>query len=323
METISGSNNWKLVFRRENGGITLLQAVTCDRKAALPRELFGLPVLALAHHALAPRRATPEGEQVQITCGPAIGDWDNAKLEELHLPDTLTRAEEYTFYNCTKLNTLHLSDSLRQWGSGALMNCRELNTFHLTCCGQEGEVLRELGDALPGELDVTLYYTDGRKARLILPGYTEVHEENVPHHQFDFYIVGAGYPYHHCFRPGKLNLREYDDLWKGFLCKGYEEDCALRLVWYRLCYPIDLSDGARENYLSYLHSHLADAAQWRLKERDVAGLQFLLREVEPTRELLTQLCEAAREQDVPEVLAVLLEEQHKRFPAGAEKTFDL
>ena len=184
-------------------------------------------------------------------------------------------------------------------------------------------MLRELGDALPGELDVTLYYTDGRKARLILPGYTEVHEENVPHHQFDFYIVGAGYPYHHCFRPGKLNLREYDDLWKGFLCKGYEEDCALRLVWYRLCYPIDLSDGARENYLSYLHSHLADAAQWRLKERDVAGLQFLLREVEPTRELLTQLCEAAREQDVPEVLAVLLEEQHKRFPAGAEKTFDL
>jgi hypothetical protein len=75
--------------------------------------------------------------------------------------------------------------------------------------------------------------------------------------------------------------------------------------------------------LSYLHSHLADAAQWRLKERDVAGLQFLLREVEPTRELLTQLCESAREQDVPEVLAVLLEEQHKRFPAGAEKTFDL
>ena len=28
METVSGSNNWKIVFRRENGGITLLQAVT-------------------------------------------------------------------------------------------------------------------------------------------------------------------------------------------------------------------------------------------------------------------------------------------------------
>lgn len=323
METVSGSNNWKLVFRRENGGITLLQAVTCDQKAALPREIFGLPVIALAHHALSPNRTTPAGEQVQITCGPVIGDWDNAKLEELHLPDTLTRADNYAFYNCRKLKTLHLSDSLRHWGGGALMNCRELNTFHLTCRGQEGEVLRNLGAELPDELDVTLHYADGRKARLILPEYTELHEENVPHHQFDFRIVGAGYPYHHCFRPGTFNLREYDDLWKGFLRKGYEEDCALRLVWHRLRHPIDLSDGARENYLTYLRSHAAEAAYWRLQERDVAGLRFVLRETEPTRELLTQLCASARDLDAPEALAVLLEEQHKRFPAGAEKTFDL
>ena len=323
METVSGSNNWKLVFRRENEGITLLQAVTCDQKAVLPREIFGLPVIALAHHALAPNRPVPAGEQVQITCGPVVGDWDNAKLEELHLPDTLIQADNYAFYNCRKLKTLHLSDSLRHWGAGTLMNCRELNTFHLTCRGQEGEVLRNLGGELPGELDVTLHYADGRKARLILPEYTEIHEENVPHHQFDFCITGAGYPYHHCFRQGAFNLREYDDLWKGFLCKGYEEDCALRLVWHRLRYPIDLSDSAREDYLIYLRSHAADAAYWRLQERDVAGLRFLLRETEPTRELLTQLCASARELDAPEALAVLLEEQHKRFPAGAEKTFDL
>ena len=323
METVSGSNNRKLVFRRENGGVTLLQAVTCDRKAVLPREIFGLPVVALAHHALAPNRAEPAGEQVLITCGPVTGEWDNGKLEELHLPDTLTLADNYAFYNCRSLKTLHLSDSLRHWGSGALMNCRELNTFHLTCHGQEGEVLRSLGDELPGELDVTLYYADGKKARLILPGYTEVHEENVPHHQFDFFIVGAGYPYHHCFRPGTFHLKEYDDLWKGFLRKGYDEACALRLVWYRLCYPVDLSDGARADYLAYLRSHGADAAYWRLQARDVDGLQFLLRETDPTRELLTQLCAAARELDAPEALAVLLEEQHKRFPAGAEKTFDL
>ena len=323
METVSGSNNWKIVFRRENGGVTLLQAVTCDKKAALPRELFGLPVTALAHHALAPNRAVPVGEQVQITCGPVTGEWSNAGLEELHLPDTLLRADDYAFYNCGKLKTLYLSDSLCRWGGGALMNCRELNTFHLTCHGQEGEVLRDLGDELPGELDVTLHYADGGTARLILPEYTEIHEENVPHHQFDFHIVGAGYPYHHCFRQGKFNLREYDDLWKGFLCKGHEEDCALRLVWWRLRYPLELSDSAQEEYLTYLRSHVEEAAHWRLQERDAAGLQFLLRETEPTREFLAQLCAEARKYDAPEVLAILLEEQHRRFPAGAEKTFDL
>ena len=137
MEVVSGSNNWKIVFRRENGGITLLQAVTCDKKAALPRELFGLPVTALAHHALAPNRTPPAGEQVQITCGPVAGEWSNAGLEELHLPDTLTRADDYAFYNCGKLKTLYLSDSLCRWGGGALMNCRALDTFHLTCRGQQ------------------------------------------------------------------------------------------------------------------------------------------------------------------------------------------
>jgi hypothetical protein len=95
------------------------------------------------------------------------------------------------------------------------------------------------------------------------------------------------------------------------------------MVWHRLCNPVDLNDGARENYLTYLRSHAAEAAHWRLQEQDAAGLRFLLREADPSRELLTQLCASARELDAPEALALLLEEQHKRFPAGAEKTFDL
>ena len=40
-------------------------------------------------------------------------------------------------------------------------------------------------------------------------------------------------------------------------------------------------------------------------------------------EPLTELCALAREQDNPEALALLLEEQHKRFPSGMDKTFDL
>ena len=56
MEQISGVNNWKLVIRREAAGVTILRAETCDRKAALPEELLGLPVTALGHHALTPGR---------------------------------------------------------------------------------------------------------------------------------------------------------------------------------------------------------------------------------------------------------------------------
>ena len=54
MEIVSGINNWKLVIRRDADGITILRASTCDIRAALPEELFGLPVTVLGDHALAP-----------------------------------------------------------------------------------------------------------------------------------------------------------------------------------------------------------------------------------------------------------------------------
>jgi len=323
LETISGANNWRLVFRRESAGITLLQAQTCDRKAALPKELFGLPVTALAHHALTPGRAAPEGETVLITCGPAVGDWDNGQLEELTLPESLTRAGDYAFFNCGKLKVLRLSDCLRYWGGGTLMNCRSLDTFYLRCSGCEGEVLAYLADELSRELDVTLTYSSGESARLIFPEYTEIYEENVPHHQFDFHIGGAGYPYHHCFYQKQFSFQEYDKLWKGFLGMGYDTACAIRLAWWRLRYPVELKAAAAEEYLAYLRNHVQETARWLLERRDAAGMQFLLKQTEIEKEVLAELCAIARGEDQPEMLAILLEDQHHRFRTGAEKTFDL
>ena len=69
METITGVSNWNLVIRREGEGVTILHARTCDKKAVLPEELFGLPVIALGPRALAAGRAAPVGEEVRVTCG--------------------------------------------------------------------------------------------------------------------------------------------------------------------------------------------------------------------------------------------------------------
>ena len=323
METISGANNWKLVIRREAKGVTLLQAQTCDRRASLPGELFGLPVIALAHHALTPGRTEPEGEKIIMTCGPSTGDWDNRSLEELCLPDTMERAGDYAFFNCRTLKKLQLSDRLRMWGGGTLMNCRALDTFEIHCSGDEGEVLSYLADELSRELDVTLRWPDKGPARLLLPEYTEEYEENVPHHQFDFHIRGAGYPYHHSFYQRKFHLRDYDDLWRGYLGMEYDPGCAMRLAWWRLRYPVELMEKAENQYWDYLRSHCAEAACWLLEERDAAGLRFLFSNTQPEKELLSTLCQRAREERAAEVLAVLLEEQHRRFPAGLEKSFDL
>lgn len=323
MEKISGSSNWKLVIRREPEYITVLWAATCDRRAALPEELFDLPVTTLGDHAMTPGRRPPEGEEILMTCGPAEGEWDNRQLEDLQLPRNLKRVENYGLFNCTALRTLRLYDTVRYWGGGALMNCRSLDTFHLQCSGQEGEVLAYLADELSRELDVTLHWPKKEPARLIFPEYAEVYEENVPHHQFDFHIHGAGYPYHHCFYQRTFSFRDYDQLWKGYLAMGHDEECAMRLAWWRLRYPVELAGTAEQDYLIYVRAHAAAAARWRLEQRDPSGLQFLLSKVDWERETLTELCALARQQNSPEALALLLEEQHRRFPTGLDKTFDL
>lgn len=323
MERIAGENNWKLIIRREAEGVTLLQALTCDTTAILPGELLGLPVTALGNHALTPNRSAPAGEEVLITCGPISEDWDNRRLEDLTLPPSLTQAGDYAFFNCRALKRLQLSDNLRHWGGGALMNCRALDTFYLTCTGNEGELLAYFAGELSRELDVTLHRPGGETVRLIFPEYAEVFEENVPHHQFDYSIWGGGYAYHHCFQHKKLDLRAYDALWKGYLGMEYDPDCAVRLAFHRLRHPAELAEKAREDYLSYLRYHVRNTARWLLTERDAAGLQFLLDNAQPDREALANLCTLARAENNTEALAILLEEQHRRFPAGLGKTFDL
>lgn len=323
METVSGLSNWKLVVRREKAGITILRAVTCDVRAVLPETLLGLPVTALGRHALSPNGPEAEGEEVLVTCGVPEEVWTNAQLRELTLPASLERVEDYALFNCAQLKKLCLHDGVRFWGGGALMNCRCLDTFHLTRVGEQGETLAYFADELSRELDVTIRETDGGEVRLIFPEYVEVYEENCPAHHFDYNIYGAGYPYHHCFRNKKLSLKEYDGLWREFLGVEHDEGCAVRLAWWRLRYPAELTERAREAYLSYLGSHVREAAAWLLEQRDLTGLHDLLQQTRPDRETLSAVCALARDKQAPEAVAMLLEEQHRRFPPATARSFDL
>lgn len=325
MEYISGADNWKLVIRREAAGIEIIWAGTCGASAVLPDELFGLPVVSLGNHAMTPGRPMPErDEAVCITCG---GDedrpWDNSALTDLTLPEKLERVGDYTFFNCATLKTLRLHDTVRHWGGGALMNCRVLDTFHIACTGLEGELLADLADELPRELDVTLTRQDGQTVRLIFPEYVEVYEENCAAHHFDYNIYGAGYGYHHCFYQKTLSLKAYDELWRPMLGMEHDDACALRLAWWRLRYPAELTERARQDYWAFLGAHRAETGRWLLERRDTEGLRTALRTLDWQRPELGELCALARQQERPEALALLLEEQHRRFPAGASKTFEL
>ena len=319
--TISGTNNWRLTVRREDASVTILRAVTCDACAALPDTLFSLPVTALSDHALAPNAANIAGEEVCITCGVPQGEWDNRSLRELTLPEMLASVGDYALFNCRSLETLHLHDGVSHWGGGVLMNCRSLDRIVLTReSGAQGESLAYFADELSRELDVSLFEADGSEMRLIFPEYIEDFEENGPAHHFDYAIYGAGHPYHHVFRGKTLHLTDYDALWERFLSAAHDDNAALRLAWYRLRYPRELSAWAAEQYEAYLRAHADEALHLVLEQRDVAGLRQLLTALDgiPLGEALT----FAREERMTEATAILLEQQHRRS-GGMEKDFDL
>lgn len=325
LETVSGVSSWKLTVRREGDGIAVLRAVTCEESAVLPEALWDQPVTALDDHALAPGAGPVPGQEVRVACGPLPPDvqWDNRDLRDLTLPAALERVGDYALFNCGELRVLRLGDGVRYWGGGAIMNCRRLDTFRLDCAGREGELLAYFAGELPGELDVTLRRGGETAARLIFPEYVEVYEENCPAHHFDYSIYGAGYGYHHCFYGKKLDLKAYDALWRPMLAMEHEAGCALRLAWWRLRYPAELTDRAAADYRAYLRSHVLEAVAFLLSLEDTGDLRLLLAEAPPDRAALSAACALARERGNAAALALLLEEQHRRFPTGAARDFAL
>lgn len=302
-------NGLELTYHMEVGGAVIDRVRTGAVRAVVPEELGGSPVIALGLRAFAPHREE--------------GTPDHRRIRSIALPDTLERVGDYAFYGCAGLEQLTLSDRTRRWGSGCLMNCRSLHRIDLTVTDETSPTLCYFADELAGELDVTLRYPDGQQARLLFPEYIESYENNDPAHHFEFHIYGPGFPYHHAFRKRQLDYGMFDDCWEDMLGREYDPDCAMRLAFYRLRWPRGLSDRAAATYGAYLESACGAVLCWLLREGDTRGLSWYLEGFPPGREALIDALALSRTLGRPEATAVLLEQQHRRFPAGRAKTFDL
>lgn len=307
METVV--NNLELTYHLLGEGVVIERVRTTERHVVVPEEIDGLPVVALGARAFAPHLEENAP--------------DHREIGSVTLPDTLERVGDYAFYNCFGLKKIVLTDRTRFWGGSCLMNCRSLRTIDLTVYDEASPTLCYFADELMAELDVTLRYEDGDLARLIFPEYIESYENNDPAHHFEFHIYGPGFPYHHAFRKKKLDYAVFDDCWEEMLRREYEPKCAMRLAFYRLRYPRELSGKAAESYREYLEKNAPMALSWILEEGDCRGLSWCLEELQPDKGTLSAAVEQSRLLRLPEATALLLEQQHRRFPVGRRKTFDL
>ena len=324
LETIRGLTNWQLTVRQENHGITILRAMTCDKNAILPDELFGLPVTALLDHALAAGAAPVEGEELRVLGSLESDDWDNRNITDLSLPRFLRHIGSYAFMNLRSMETLRFFDDLCSIGSASFMNCRSFTRLELIRTGlHQGPALASLVQTLQQELDVTIHETDGRTARLIFPEYIETYTENNAAHHFELKINGGGYAYHGIFRNKALSLADYDALWPAFLAQEHNEDTALRLAYNRCCYPAGLSGQAHERYEEYLRANMGKALSFALREKDMRGLKLLLNLGICEAEILDTALKESRALKMTEATAILLEQRHSLPASGRTRTFEL
>lgn len=324
METISGLTNWRLTVRRETGGVTILRAVSCDENAVLPDELFGLPVTSLSDRALAYGAASVRGEEVTVLGGAESADWDNRNIRTLTLPRALRTIGDYAFMNLRRMETLHFYDAVQSIGSASFMNCRLFSGMELTRLSHEqGPALAAIVGSLPQELDVTVHSADGSELRLIFPEYFENYTENSPAHHFELKIVGGGYAYHGVFRAKKLAVPDFDALWRDYIAAEHDDFSALRLAYYRLRYPAELSDRAREQYEAFLCLNLRDALSLAMKEKDAHGLRLLLSLGKIDAAALNAALDESRVLRFTEATALLLEQRRGRTGVGRTKKFEL
>ena len=323
MKTVAGQNNLLITWRPVSDGAELTRVETADRDVTLPETIRGLPVTALGPLAFDAAEEQPKGERLRITCGPGNAEMDNQKLERLTLPSTLRRVGDYAFYNCARLCEARFLREVEHWGLDAFMNCRALNTFFIRAADERAESVYYFASAFSRELDITVEYSEGPSARLIFPGYSEAYQENISARCFFYEVQGPGYPYHSMFKSRALALKDYDRLWPTLLATEHDPDCALRMAWYRLRYPRALTREASAQYLLFLRRNAGTVIAWLLRRQDMRGLAWFLPQSQADRETLRPACDEARRLGAAEALALLLEEQHRRFPSGANKSFAL
>lgn len=324
METIQGLTNWRLTVRREAASVTILRALTCNQNAVLPDELFGLPVTALSDRALAAGAAGTQGEELLVLGGAESADWDNRNITALTLPRSLETIGDYAFMNLRSMETLRLWDALQSTGSAAFMNCRAFAGIELTrTAPTQGPALSGIVRNLQQALDVTIRQTDGSILRLIFPEYIENYTENTPAHHFELKISGGGYAYHSVFRDRILHVPQYDALWPDYIAAEHDEDSALRLAYYRMRYPAELSDTARQRYRAYLCRNLGTALSFAMAEKDMQGLRLLLALGDLPSETLEAALTESRARRLTEATALLLEHRRGQPGTGRAKRWEL
>ena len=289
--------------------------------AEIPAQIEGMPVTELGAYVFSgSRRKVPEGVwsgENQRGCltgqpedAPPLLEGD--RLRAVILPPSVRKAGVYAFYNCGNWESLKCHSSFNDIGAGAFTGCKKLARLDIFM--DEDQVrpgLKDILSELHQEVHV-VYRTKQGETRLVFPEYYEDAVENTPARIVSVKVYGSGHFYRYCFDGRQLQFKDYDGQFENLVIMDRPE-LAVEAASGRLRWPLNLSEEAKKRYLDYLNKHRAEAAGWFLKERDSAGLKWLLSAVDFDQEDLAGAIRRASGLQAAEELSFLMDYSHEKF----------
>lgn len=286
----------------ENGGVTLLECRGYDSLAAVPKDIEGRPVTALAPYLFSSHPNyndtkhclgfwwSPEKGRIPKEETKKLPPVKGEVLEELSLPASLKQVGSYGLYNCEKLRRLKLHSTTLDWGPGVFTGCSNVKelTIHVdeSCKSCMKEILAELRQTL------RVTYIGRGTAELIFPEFFEEAVENTPARILVTNTHGCGKQYRNAFVGTQFQFQEYDSLFPHVQVQEPEE-LVTELALGRIMSPYGLSEKHRQQYMEYLKEHKERAACQAAKAEDMERLLWLTENMIWDKEELKRIIAAA------------------------------
>ena len=339
----------KLLYGTASDGVCLRRCFGLDGEVRLPDQVEGIPVTRLGPYLFsdgmeragilkrmkAPLFLWEEGRGSLPVREPLDGqdllEWEGLPaasgpaLTSLSLPSEIRQVGAYSLYGCSSLKRLEFSLSISDWGAGVFTGCTNLEILGVWPGAGGRSCLKEVLSELRQTLEVEFYDSQPGLARqihpracLVLPEFYEESVENTPARIVSRQMHGCGHMYRYCFADGRFSFREYDRL---FSYMKAEENPALacRMALYRLYWPEDLGEEAKESYRAYLHEHPFETARNLLRPRCGEILKKVLADPSLSRALWECLSDLAQKEGQRGLTAQLMEAFHQHFGQSAAK----
>ncbi len=280
-------------YEVKNNFISIKKYIGNGRRVFIPGQFDGKSVIQIDSFAFAEQR----------------------QIEEVWLPITVKVLGAHAFYNCRKLKKVCFGDELVDIGDGAFKNCYELETLQIKGSQKKMRGMKYILNEFDSEIVVIL-----EENKLLFPSYAFDYQENTMARTIHQDILGAGFSYRSAIFADGIDYHEYDSLFYKVEADSIQQ--SVRLAWYRLSSPYQLSSRAKKMYERFMTEHIYETVAYFLDEEEWAGIHMLTEHCFIQQEDLPKVLELAQEkQKIPAVN--LLMDYQSRFETVQEKEFEL